>query len=202
MEPFRIETTVDAPQATVWRHFTEPALIGQWFGWDYPGIADEIKLIFVDHVERKPPGRIDMHDDQVLTITPAGDDRSVVRIVSPGEPTDDFDAIEEGWRQFFEQLRFLLDRGLTGRRTVYLTARSAPAALAAGLDAGPVWHASRFQRMTVDAAGHLVALATQAPVDSTEPADAMVTISTFGLDDAAFAAAEEGWTARWKTLTA
>jgi len=36
----------------------------------------------------------------------------------------------------------------------------------------------------------------------TEPADAMVTISTFGLDDAAFAAAEEGWTARWKALTA
>jgi uncharacterized protein YndB with AHSA1/START domain len=202
MEPFRIETTVDASQATVWRHFTEPALIGQWFGWDYPGIADEIKMIFVDQAERKPPGRIDMDDDQVLTITPAGDDRSVVRIVSPGEPTDDFDGIAEGWRQFFEQLRFLLDRGLTGRRTVYLTARAAPAGLAAGLDAGPVWHESRFQRMTVDAAGHLVALVTQAPVDSTEPADAMVTISTFGLDDAAFAAAEEGWTTRWKALTA
>jgi hypothetical protein len=46
-----------------------------------------------------------------------------------------------------------------------------------------------------------VALVTQAPADSTEPADAMVTISTFGLDDAAFATTEEAWTARWKSLT-
>ena len=51
MEPFRVETTVDAPAATVWPHFVEPDLIREWFGWDYPDIDDEIKMIFVDGAE-------------------------------------------------------------------------------------------------------------------------------------------------------
>ena len=197
MKPFRIEATVDAPQALVWRHFTEPELIGQWFGWDYPGIADEIKLIFVDHVERRPPGEIGMHDGQVLTLTADGETSTTIRLEKPGERDDEYDAIEEGWRQFVEQLRFLLNRGLSGRRTIFFQGMVVPALRT---DAGPVWHASRHLRMTVDGAGHLVALATQGPVDSAEPTDATLTVSTFGLDDAAFATAEEAWSARWKAI--
>ncbi|MEV0713316.1 activator of HSP90 ATPase [Asanoa sp. NPDC050611] len=202
MEPFRVETTVDAPTATVRPHFVEPELIRQWFGWDYPGLDDEIKMIFVDGAEAAAPDRIDLGADQTITFTEAGPDRTLVRIESPGIPADQLDMIAEGWRQFLEQLRFVLDRGVSGRRTVYLDGRGAPATLAAGLGDGSAWHRSRFQRITVDDAGHLVALVTQAPVDSTEPADAMATVSTFGLDDTAFAAVADEWARRWKSLTA
>ncbi|SDY55892.1 hypothetical protein SAMN05421684_0354 [Asanoa ishikariensis] len=195
-----METTVDAPAATVRRHFSEPALIRQWFGWDYPSLDDEIKMIFLDDVRTVAPDQIGLGEDHTITFTGVGPARTVVRIETPGTPTDDLDMIEEGWRQFLEQLRFLLERDLAGRRTVYLDGRAAPATLAAALDAGSAWHTGRFQRITVDPDGHLVALVTQAPVDSTEPADAMVTISTFGLDDAAFAEVEAAWTARWKAV--
>jgi uncharacterized protein YndB with AHSA1/START domain len=201
MEPFRVETTVDASAAAVWPHFVEPELIRQWFGWDYPDLDDEIKMIFVDGATPMPPGRISLGADQTITLTETEPGRTLIRIESPGIPADTLDMIEEGWRQFLEQLRFTIERGCSGRRTLYLDGRAAPAALAAALGAGTVRHASRYQRMTVDAAGHLVALVTQAPIDSTEPADAMVTVSTFGLDEAAFTAVSQEWTARWRSLT-
>jgi hypothetical protein len=197
MKPFRVETTVDAPQALVWRHFTESELIGQWFGWDYPGLADEIRMIFLDDARLSPPDRIALGEDHLITLTAVSPSSTTVRIESPGEPTGEYDAIEEGWRQFVEQLRFLLARGDGPRRTLFFQGEVVPALRT---DAGPVWHASPHLRMTVDGSGHLVALATQAPVNSTEPTDATLTVSTFGLDDTAFAAVEEAWAARWKSV--
>ncbi|MEV4624619.1 SRPBCC domain-containing protein [Asanoa sp. NPDC049573] len=198
MKPFRVETTVDAPQALVWRHFTEPELIRQWFGWDHEGLSDEIQLIFLRDARLSPPDRIALGDDHLITLTAESPTSTTVRIESPGEPTGEYDAIEEGWRQFLEQLRFLLARGHGARRTLFFQGVVNPALRT---DAGPVWHRSRHLRMTVDGSGHLVALATQASVDSTEPTDATVTVSTFGLDDAGFAAVEEAWADRWKSLS-
>ncbi|HTF08723.1 MAG TPA: activator of HSP90 ATPase, partial [Asanoa sp.] len=127
MKPFRVETTVDAPQALVWQHFTESELIGQWFGWDYPGLADEIRQIFVDDVELSPPDRIALGDDQLITLMVGSPTSTTVRIESPGEPSGEYDAIEEGWRQFVEQLRFLLARGHGPRRTLFFQGEVVPA---------------------------------------------------------------------------
>ena len=53
-KPFRVEVTVDAPRDTVWRALTEPEQIRHWFGWDYDGLEDEIRLIFVEHASLIP----------------------------------------------------------------------------------------------------------------------------------------------------
>lgn len=206
MKPFRIDTTVDAPLETVWRHLTDPPLIRDWFGWDHDGLDAEIRYIFVDNSDPIPPDVIAMGDDQEIRLVPAGG-ATTVRVTLAGDPTQArwvgvYDAVEEGWRTFFEQLRFKIARDVSARRTVFLDGSAAPASLAGALRAGEVWHESRHQQITVDGDGHLVALVSQAPLDSDTPADATLTVSTFGLDDAAFATVEDTWTTRWKALTA
>ena len=54
---------------------------------------------------------------------------------------------------------------------------------------GEPWHASRWQRITVDPDGHLVA------VGWNDAGETGVTVSTYGLDDAAFAAVRDRWQA-------
>jgi len=206
MKPFRIDTTVDAPLETIWRHLTEPALIRDWFGWDHDGLDSEIRYIFVDHAEPSPPDLIDIGGGQEIRLVPAGG-ATTVRVTLAGDPTEArwvgvYDAVEEGWRTFFQQLRFKLAREVSVRRTVFLTGSAAPASLAGALRAGEVWHESRHQQITVDGEGHLVALVSQAALASDAPAEATLTVSTFGLDDAAFATVEDAWTTRWKALTA
>jgi hypothetical protein len=135
----------------------------------------------------------------------------VVRAVLPGDLTDArwqdlFDGIEEGWRAFLEQLRFLFDRRPEGRRrTVYLSATASPGqvlAATAPTESGGPWHASRYQRITVDTSGALVAVLAQTPLESGETAPASVTVTTYGLDDAAFAAVRDSWSARWRGIAA
>ena len=214
-KPFRVEVTVDAPRDAVWRALTDPDLIRQWFGWDYDDLDAEIRYIFVDHAEPHPPGRIDFPDDtrvrQTIELAEVGP-RTVVRVVKPA-PLDDatwddiYDGEEEGWRWFFEQLRFLLERGPTGRRrTVYLTGtvpgRRAVEAVEPvdGTAPAELWHDSRYLRMVVDRAGHLVVVSGQRPLDDPEPSPAGIAVSTFGLDDEAFAAVTAEWTDRWRQV--
>ena len=59
-KPFRVEVEVDAPRDVVWRELTEPERIRHWFGWEYDGLDDEIKFIFVDHAKPVPPDRIEL----------------------------------------------------------------------------------------------------------------------------------------------
>jgi uncharacterized protein YndB with AHSA1/START domain len=188
-KPFTVETTIDAPLETVWRAFTDLAVVREWFGWDYDGIEGEIRYIFVDHARLEPPDRIVIENGQDLRLIPDGH-RTVVRITMAGDLDgttwdDVYDGMEEGWRAFFEQLRFLLERRPTGtRRTVYLTGKGEPPTVD-----GEPWHASRWQRITVDPDGHLVA------VGWNDAGETGVTVSTYGLDDAAFAAVRERWEA-------
>jgi uncharacterized protein YndB with AHSA1/START domain len=189
-KPFRVETTIDAPLETVWRAFTDLAVVREWFGWDYDGIEGEIRFIFVDHARLEPPDRIVIENDQEIRLVPDGH-RTVVRVTMAGglagtEWDAIYDGMEEGWRAFFEQLRFLLERQPSGaRRTVYLAGKGDPPAVD-----GEQWHASRWQRITVDEHGHLVA------VGWNDVGEVGVTVSTYGLDDAAFAKVQERWTAR------
>jgi uncharacterized protein YndB with AHSA1/START domain len=228
-KPFQVETVVDAPIEVVWRSITSPDLIHQWFGWDYDDLEGEIRFIFVDHAEPSPQDhRIKVDGGQTIELVPDGR-RTVVRVVMPGDLTDAswddiYDGMEEGWRTFFEQLRFYLERHQASgtRRTIYLTGTGrgdkaltmlddekelwheltgtgrGDKALMMLDDEKELWHESRYQRMVVDEAGLLRGVATQQPFDEEGPIS--LTITTYGLDDAGFAELEKHWTARWSAV--
>ncbi|MFC7548166.1 SRPBCC domain-containing protein [Plantactinospora sp. GCM10030261] len=202
-KPYRVETGVDAPLADVWSALTTEQTLREWFGWDYEGIEPEIRQIFVDEATIDDH-RLRFPDGSYLEAVADGG-RTVVRAVLPG-PLDDtdwaevYDGIEEGWRAFLAQLRYLLERRPAGaRRTVYLTGRIAPTELLGLLGDAPVWHDDRRQRAVVDSDGHLVLAAAEQPLDRPDSGPATITVSTYGLDDDAFAAVRDRWTARWRT---
>lgn len=203
----RVEVTVRAPRDTVWRALTEPDQVRQWFGWDYDGLDAEIQEIFVDGAEPHSPGRIEFGNGDTIELVEAGP-HTVVRVTKPG-PLDGtdwsevYDGMEEGWRTFFEQLRYRLERQPAGRRrTVFLTGNADPPAILAALRplATQSWHESRYQRMLLDDAGQLVGFAAPRPLDSTEPGPVSVLVTTYDLTDAAFAAVRDGWAAWWRSL--
>jgi uncharacterized protein YndB with AHSA1/START domain len=41
-----IEVVVAAPIDTVWRALRDPVEIRRWFGWEHPGLAEEVDYIF------------------------------------------------------------------------------------------------------------------------------------------------------------
>jgi uncharacterized protein YndB with AHSA1/START domain len=193
-KPFRVEVTIAASQDVVWRALTEPQEIREWFGWDYDQIEPEIRFIFVEHATPEPPDRIVFGNGSHIEVVADGT-RTIVRAIFPGpldsaEWEDVYDGIEEGWRQFFEQLRYLLEAAPKGkRRTVYLSGRTQTPTLD-----GATWHESRYQRMVVDETGHLVG------THEDGAGKVAVTVSTYGLDDASFAAVREEWAQRWAAV--
>lgn len=209
--PYRVEVTVRAPHETVWRALTEPEQVRQWFGWDYDSLDAEIHEIFVDGAEPHPPGRIEFGSGDTIELDSGSDDAgayTVVRVVKPGsldaaEWADIYDGMEEGWRTFFEQLRFRLERQPDGRRrTVFLTGNAAAPGILAALEpfAEQRWHDSRFQRMLLDGAGRLIGFAAQQPLDGTESGPVSVVVTTYDLTDAAFAEVRDEWAAWWRGL--
>lgn len=114
-EPVRIEVTLPAPFATVWRAFRDPAQIRRWHGWDYDGLEDEIRTIFDEETEASEDDRTLQIGGHRFTLDEQGGE-TVVRVVraSPasgdGDWVDYYDEIEEGWLTFLQQLRFLLAR--------------------------------------------------------------------------------------------
>jgi hypothetical protein len=193
-KPFHVEVTVDAPRDVVWRALTEPEQIRHWFGWDYDGLDEEIELIFVKDAELHPPHRIVLEPDSDITLADAGDNRTVIRAVKSGdlaaaEWQDVYGDIEEGWITFFNQLRHRLERHPDARRRMVV--RQAPAFPPL---AGEPWHESRFQR-GVDADGELAIVFGKPSGEQT------LLVTTYDLDDDAFAAAERRWDA-WSATSA
>ena len=193
-KPFRVEVMVDAPRDEVWRALTVPEQIRHWFGWEYDGLDDEIKLIFVDHAKLFPPGRIEMPQDGLIELEDHGD-RTLIRVTKPGdleadEWKDVYGDIEEGWITFFNQLRHRIARHPEAtRRTIFLTGRGSLPALP-----GEPWHESRYQR-GADADGELVV------VFAKPEGEASLVVTTYDLDDEAFAEAEQRWTAWWESVS-
>ncbi|MEU4570718.1 SRPBCC domain-containing protein [Micromonospora sp. NPDC023956] len=204
-QPFRVEVVVAADRERVWSALTEPEVIRQWFGWEYAGLAEEIRHIFVDHAEAYPPDRIALEVGQELQAEADGK-RTRVRAVMPGaldgEAADGYDSLEEGWRTFFEQLRYLLERRPAGeRRTVRLTGRATGKQVLAVLDGvGPTqeWHDSRYQRIVVDAEGRLLAATAEIPLADDEVGPVSLVVSAYGLDDAGLERLRTEWTRRWR----
>jgi uncharacterized protein YndB with AHSA1/START domain len=193
-KPYRVEVTVDAPRDIVWRALTEPEQIRHWFGWDSDDLDAEIEYIFVDHATLRPPDRIEMSGDGLIELEAVGENRTLIRATKPGdldaaEWQDVYGDIEEGWITFFHQLRHrLAHHPDSARRMIVRTAAIPLPDLP-----GEPWHQSAYQRGT-DVDGSLVIVF--AKPDGT---DARLLVTTYDLDDEAFAAAEAHWDAWWQS---
>jgi len=137
--------------------------------------------------------------------------RTVVRVVCAGsladaEWEDLYDEMEEGWRAFFQQLSYGLQRHRgEDRRTVFLAGDAAASEVLAAVDArapGREWAASRHQRATVVEryGGGLVLVKSSRPLDADGPSRVWVLLTTYGLDDAAYADLHREWAAWWASL--
>jgi hypothetical protein len=125
----RIEVTVAAPVETVWSLLRDPDLIRRWHGWEFDGLAEEIRTIYLNGVVADPDAHtLEMSDGDVFTLheVPGG---TIVRVTrGPHDPDSDwaeyYDDITEGWWTFLQQLRFAVERhGLAERRTLFLDGR-------------------------------------------------------------------------------
>ncbi len=97
-----IEVSVAATPSVVWPALRDPELIRRWHGWDYAGLADEIREIYFDDVTE---------DAAAFTLALNGADKfslhehegtTLVRITRPprsGDPAADdwYDDVTEGW---------------------------------------------------------------------------------------------------------
>lgn len=214
-EPY-LEVTVGATPDAVWRALRDPDEIARWFGWDYDGLEGEIALIFHGEVpdEAALPEGLDSAvavDEAARSLTtgahridvaegPQGAVVRVTRVIDVGDDGwevfhSEVDAIEEGWRTFFQQLAFVMAHHPgEARATVFamgqLTAPLGDAAVdaepgqpytatVAGLElAGSVWFRSELQLgLTVDAWGDGLLVAAHMP----DGGPSMVIGSTYGL---------------------
>jgi hypothetical protein len=145
-----VDVTIAAPIERVWQALRDPALLAQWFGWDYDKLADEIDGYFrAGGVEVEPGRRLDLGGDVFeLEAVGSGTRVRLVRAEPPASDTWDgvYDDVDEGWRTFVAQLAFWLeaqhgvDRATSQRRTIYLAGHREAAdgpslAAAAGLSA-------------------------------------------------------------------
>jgi len=199
LKPYTVEVSVLAGHELVWEAVTQPAVLRQWFGWDYDGLDTEIQHIFVDEATLWAPERMGWADGSFLEVQ-GDDDTSVVRAAREGGPpadTDAYDAIEEGWRAFLVQLQFLLELRPRGRRrTLYLTGETTGRQAMSLVDGE--WRRSGSRvAWTVDPDGFLVVVAGRMPLDSPDAAAMHVVVSTYGLDDATFDGVREKWARRW-----
>jgi uncharacterized protein YndB with AHSA1/START domain len=201
LKPYDVEINVAAGRDEVWEAVTQPAVLHQWFGWEYDGLDAEIRQIFVHEATLWAPERMGWADGSFLEVT-GDDDRARVRVTrdgsGPGGPQR-YDAIEEGWRAFLIQLRYLLDQRPAGRRrTLYLTGETTGRQALGLAEGGGEWE--RFGPRVawkLDGDGHLVVVAGRVPLDDRDAARTEVTVSTYGLDDTAFKGLREEWARRW-----
>ncbi|MFC6083488.1 SRPBCC family protein [Sphaerisporangium aureirubrum] len=162
-----------------------------------------------------------------VTLHPAGDDTLVRLSRAPigADPEWDtyYDEITEGWYTFLQQLRFALERhDLAERRTLVLEgALEQPGILVdalglhgvaelpqgspykaetpAGRLTGEVWAVAPGQLLlTAQELGDgLAVLAQQSHTSYRPEGGVLILLTTYGLDDTAFAALETRWTSWW-----
>jgi uncharacterized protein YndB with AHSA1/START domain len=194
-----VEISVTAGRDEVWETVTQPAMIRQWFGWDYDGLDAEIKHIFVDQAVFLAPEQMGWADGSYLEVT-GDDERSVVRVTRGDGPARDperYDAIEEAWRTFLTQLSYLLEESPKGaRRTLYLTGEST-GRQALGLTAGRWSRVGSRVAWSLDADGHLVVVSGKLPLDDPAAGRIEIIVSTFGADDVTFDGYRSAWSRRW-----
>ncbi|GLS00323.1 hypothetical protein GCM10007859_03270 [Brevundimonas denitrificans] len=222
-----VEVTVPAPAHAVWAALRDPQKIKDWFGWDADTLKDEIDFIFVTHAEADEARRtvtfVGVNDRYEVEAT--GATTSLVRVVRSapaGDWSDVFDGMIEGWISFTWQLAFAFARhpGQT-RRTLFFSGPPRADRLARsllGLDAAPapgerwamplgpddgasgeVWFLARHQTgVTVDAWGDgLLVVVDQPPTGKNPRGTTMMTLTTYGLGEAALAELQTRWQGWW-----
>jgi uncharacterized protein YndB with AHSA1/START domain len=204
LKPYDVVMPLAAGRDEVWRAVTQPAVLRQWFGWDYDGLDAEIKQIFVDQAALLAPERMGWADGSYFEVE-GDDEASTARAVRagsrPADP-DSYDAIEEAWRAFLTQLAFYLRTRPKGRRrTLYLTGETTGRQVLSLVDGDWTRVGSRVA-WTVDPDGHLVVVGGHLPLDAPAAGKTEVTVSTYGLRDAAFEARREDWAKRWAPIAA
>ena len=127
-----IEVVVAAPIETVWRALRDPVEIQRWFGWDHPGLAEEVDYIFYKastaSEEDQTRRAIDMGDDRF--VLEAIGEQTIVRLIRSAPASDVswkgiYDDVVEGWITFVQQLRFAMERHRGAeRRTLFLNGRA------------------------------------------------------------------------------
>ncbi|MGS2647988.1 SRPBCC family protein [Streptosporangium sp. G12] len=226
-EPFSLEVTIAAPVDDVWSALRDPELIRRWHGWHFDGLDKEIEVIYHQNVvESAAEHRLEVQGGDLFELADL-DGRTRLRMTRAprgGDPEWDayYDDITEGWITFVHQLAFALERHPgADRRTVFLSgAAASPVLEATGLAAvaglapaspyeleGPTGETLRGQvrfrsanqvGLTVDGWGDGLLVAAETPPSPTNPGGAaMMVLTTYGLDDAAFADLESRWTAWW-----
>ena len=222
-----VEVTVPAPADAVWAALRDPAKIKDWFGWETDGLKDEIDFIFVTHAAADEENRVvsfvGVNDRYEVAAT--GATTCLVRVVRSapvGDWSDVFDGMIEGWISFTWQLAFAFARHPDQpRRTLFFSGPPREDRLARsllGLDAAPapnepwsmplgpepvasgqVWFTARQQiGVTVDAWGDgLLVVLDQPPTEKRPRGTTMLTLTTYGLSDAAFADLESRWRGWW-----
>ncbi|WP_440088777.1 SRPBCC family protein [Streptosporangium sp. LJ11] len=226
-EPFSLEVTIAAPVDDVWSALRDPELIRRWHGWHFDGLDKEIEVIYHQNVvESAAEHRLEVQGGDLFELADL-DGRTRLRMTRAprgGDPEWDayYDDITEGWITFVHQLAFALERHPgADRRTVFLSgAAASPVLEATGLAAvaglapaspyeleGPTGETLRGQvrfrsanqvGLTVDGWGDGLLVAAETPPSPANPGGAaMMVLTTYGLDDAAFADLESRWTAWW-----
>jgi uncharacterized protein YndB with AHSA1/START domain len=226
-EPFFLEVTIAAPVGDVWSALRDPELIRRWHGWHFDGLDKEIEVIYHQNfVESAAEHRLEIQGGDLFELADLGGRTRlrVTRAPRGGDPEWDayYDDITEGWITFVHQLAFALERHPgADRRTVFLSGASATPVLeatglaaVAGLSPGSPYELEapagetlrgeiRFRSagqvgLTVDGWGDGLLVAVQNPPSPANPGGAaMMVLTTYGLDDAAFADLESRWNAWW-----
>jgi uncharacterized protein YndB with AHSA1/START domain len=147
-DPVIVELAIAAPVEEVWRALRDPAEIRRWFGWDYEGLDEEIRFIFVREAKADDEAHVlDGGDGGTIALEEQGD-RTVVRVTRAapaGGWEGVYDEINEGWLTFMQQLRFYLERHPGQERRTEHVATS-----------GDEWFSSPNQRGEVRGDGALV----------------------------------------------
>lgn len=125
-----VDITIAAPIETVWAALRDPAQIANWFGWDAPGLAEEIKFIFIDGAEADEARHVVQFGEwegasDAIELTAEGNATRLRLVRAGGAPIDwtgVYEDISQGWVNFFQQLRLALEQHPgEQRRTIYLS---------------------------------------------------------------------------------
>ncbi|WP_116951702.1 SRPBCC family protein [Jiangella endophytica] len=184
-------------------------------------------IYFQSFTEDAPARTLGVQEGDNIVVEAVGDGTRVTLTRAPRGVSPEWDAyyddITEGWTTFLQQLRFYLERQPDApRRTAFfagtvagapelfgelglddiaaMPAGSAYRATLVGQDvAGVVWFRSANQLgLTVDGWGEGLLVVAFVPPGAEKPnGSAMAVLSTFGLDDAAYAGLDERWSAWW-----
>jgi len=113
-DPVIVEVTVAAPAKAVWRALTDPTELHRWHGWDYDGLADEIRIIYVEAPTISEDELVLDTGNGRFALEPQGETTvvRVTRAAPEGQTSWDgiYDEINEGWLTFVQQLRYYLER--------------------------------------------------------------------------------------------